>query len=246
MVKAVIYLVKIVTTAVVAITLVSCNYKIDLGKNIKGSGNIISEHRQLSGFKNVTVCCGLDCEIIQGNNFDVNVIADDNLIKGIKTTVENGTLVISSEYNNYINIKSKKVVVTLPEINSLETTSGSNLTTKGVIVGNDIKIKSSSGSQLEANVESDIIDLETSSGSEMNIEGKALKLYTDSSSGSSIDADKLLANEVNSQSSSGSSTNVHPISSLNAKASSGSSINYNTNPKNVKVDESSGGSISKD
>jgi hypothetical protein len=46
-----------------------------------------------------------------------------------------------------------------------------------------------------------------------------------------------LANEVNSQSSSGSSTNVHPITSLNAKASSGSSINYNTNPKNVKVDE---------
>ena len=80
----------------------------------------------------------------------------------------------------------------------------------------------------------------------MNIEGKALKLYTDSSSGSSIDANNLLANEVNSQSSSGSSTNVHPISSLNAKASSGSSINYNTNPKNVKVDESSGGSISKD
>ena len=38
--------------------------------------------------------------------------------------------------------------------------------------------------------------------------------------------------------------NANP--SFNAKASSGSSINYKTNPKNVKLDESSGGSISKD
>lgn len=240
------YLVKIVITAVAAITLVSCNYKIDLGKNIKGSGNVVTEHRQLSGFKNVTVCCGLDCEVIQGDKFDVEVVADDNLIKGIKTTVENETLVLSSEYNNYINIKSKKVIVTLPNIKSLESTSGSNLITRDVIVSNDIKVKSSSGSHLEANIESDIIDLESSSGSEINITGKALKLYTDSSSGSSIDAARLLANEVNSQSSSGSSTDIHPIVTLNAKASSGSSINYNANPKNVKLDESSGGSISKD
>lgn len=246
MVKAVIYLVKVITAAVAAITLVSCNYKIDLGKNIKGSGNVITEHRQLSGFKNVTVCCGLDCEVIQGNKFDVEVVADDNLIKGIKTTVENETLVISSEYNNYININSKRIIVTLPNIKSLESTSGSSLKTRDVITSNDIKVKSSSGSHLEANIESDIIDLESSSGSEMDVTGKALKLYTSSSSGSSIDADRLLANEVSAESSSGSSTNVHPIVTFNAKASSGSSINYKTNPKNVKLDESSGGSISKD
>ena len=80
----------------------------------------------------------------------------------------------------------------------------------------------------------------------MDVTGKALKLYTSSSSGSSIDANRLLANEVSAESSSGSSTNVHPIVTFNAKASSGSSINYKTNPKNVKLDESSGGSISKD
>ena len=48
------------------------------------------------------------------------------------------------------------------------------------------------------------------------------------------------------KSTSGSSTNVHPLVSLRAKASSGSSIDYNSSPKTVTKEESSGGSVSKD
>jgi len=73
-----------------------------------------------------------------------------------------------------------------------------------------------------------------------------LNLNTDSSSGSSIDARELLANDVVSETSSGSTTNTHPILSLNGKASSGSSIHYNGSPKTVVKEESSGGSVSKE
>lgn len=246
MTKIVVLFSKIVTAALVALTLASCNANFDLGNSIKGSGKVVTEKRNLSNFDKVTVANGLECEIVQSNTFDVMVEADDNLINGIKTKVENNTLVIYSEYNNYINITAKKITVKLPKIVSLESSSGSTLKSGNLITGEDITLKSSSGSSMEIAVESDKVTLETSSGSEQQVSGKALKLYTASSSGSHIDADELLANEVYAQSSSGSSTTVNPIVLLDGKASSGSSITYTKTPKEVRVDESSGGSVSKE
>ena len=246
MTKIVILFSKIVAATLVALSLTSCNGNFNLGSSVKGSRNVITEKRNASDFNKITVANGLDCEVVQADNFEVTVEADDNLINGIKTKVENNTLIIYSEYNNYINVTAKKITVRLPKVLSLEITSGASLKSINVLNGEDIKIKSSSGSSIEAEVESDKVTLESTSGSEQQISGKALKLYTASSSGSNIDADELLANEVYAQSSSGSSTSVNAIVLLDGKASSGSSINYSKSPKEIRVEESSGGSVSKD
>lgn len=244
MVKFVMYCVKAISAAIIGLLVASCNGNMNLGKSINGSGKVITEERNVGSFDKVTVCCGLECEIVQAPDFKVTVEADDNLVKEIKTRVENGTLVISTDYKNYINVSSKKVIVQMPTVKSLETTSGSSLTTPKTINETNLSLKSSSGSGMDVRVESDTIFLESSSGSDQKIRGKALILYTASSSGSHIDAEDLIANDVTSQSSSGSSTEVNPVLNLKAKASSGSSINYKKSPKSVSKEESSGGSVS--
>ncbi|MFN3754132.1 head GIN domain-containing protein [Flavobacterium sp.] len=246
MTKFVIFFSKVITAALVALSITSCDHNINFGKSVTGSGNVITEKRNLSNFDKVTVSRGLDCEVIFSDQLEVIVEADDNLVNGIKTTVENGTLEISSEYSNYNNVKSKKVIVRMPKIVSLESSSGSTLKSGNVLNSDDITFKSSSGSSLEVEVEADKVTLETSSGSEQKVVGKALKVFTASSSGSHIDANGLLANEVKAQSSSGSSTTVYAALLLDAKASSGSSITYLNSPKEVRKEESSGGSVSKD
>ncbi|MBP6557966.1 MAG: DUF2807 domain-containing protein [Flavobacterium sp.] len=246
MTKIVVLFSKLVAATLVALSLTSCNANFDLGNSIKGSGKVITEKRNLANFDKVTVSQGLECEIIYSDKLEVTVEADDNLINGIHTTVENGTLDISSEYDNYINVTSKRIIVHMPKIVSLESTSGSTLKSGNILISNDITIKSSSGSSLEVEVEADKVTLETSSGSEQTVIGKALKVYTASSSGSTIDADELLANEVFAQSTSGSSTSVNAAVLLDGKASSGSSISYTNSPKEVRKEESSGGSVSKD
>lgn len=247
MIKLMVHLVKIIIATFLAILFGSCKYDIDFGgKSITGSGHVVSQERNVKNFTKVEVSRGLECEIIQDANFKVVVEADDNLQEGILTTVEGSTLKITSKYNNYRNVQSKKIIVHLPVVEVLETTSGSNLSTNGVIKGTEILVKSSSGSEIKVAVESDKINLESTSGSTLKVEGKALDVSTESSSGSTIDAENLLANNINSQSTSGSSTSVHPILSLKAKASSGSSIDYTNTPKQISVEESSGGSVSKE
>jgi hypothetical protein len=246
MTKFVVLFSKVIAATLLALSISSCNHNFNFGKSITGSGKVVTDKRNVAEFDKVTVSQGLECEVIYSDKSEVTVEADDNLINGIHTTVQNGTLKISSEYSNYINVVSKRIIVYMPKIVSLECTSGATLKSGNTLLGNDITLKSSSGSAIEAEVESDKVTLESSSGSEQKIIGKALKVYSASSSGSHIDANELLANEVFAQSTSGSSTSVHAAILLDGKASSGSSISYTNSPKEVRKEESSGGSVSKD
>ncbi|MEO8233793.1 MAG: head GIN domain-containing protein [Flavobacterium sp.] len=241
-----VHLVRIVIATCVALLFNSCKYDVDFGEKITGSGHVVTKERNLDPFTKIEVSKGLDCEVTQGNDQKVIIEADDNLQDGIITTVSNGVLKISSKYNNYHNLKSKMIKVQIPNISSLETTSAASLVTKNIIKGNNIALKSSSASNLNAKIEADQITLEATSGSDLNVEGKALEVTTSSSSGSSIDAKNLLANNINSQSSSGSTTIVNPILKLKAHASSGSSIGYSKTPKSLTIEENSGGSVDKE
>lgn len=169
---------------------------------------------------------------------------DDNLLENIITTVENGTLIVKIEGN--INTMETAIVrIKTNTIDGLETSSGATIRSKNTLKGTNLKVKSSSGSEVTLELEFEEVDSESTSGSEIKLSGKALVLKTKSSSGSEINAQDLAANEISAQSTSGSSTMVNPIVLLNAKASSGSSIEYIKDPKKLLKEETSGGSVSK-
>lgn len=212
---------------------------------IKGSGHVTTERRAVTeAFKGVKAEKGLDVMVQQAPESSVTVIADDNLQKHISTKVVNGILVISSEYSGYIDVKMKKVVVTMPVIKSIATSSGASFNSRNTIKSNAISLKASSGSSLHLTLESSKTTCEASSGSSVTLDGKSIALEIASSSGSSIDAEKLLANDVIASASSGSTIDIHPLVSLTADASSGGGINYHNVPKNLNKKSSSGGSIS--
>jgi Putative auto-transporter adhesin, head GIN domain len=241
MIKFIVLCTKVIVVAIAAILFSSCNLVFD---GIKGNGNVQTERRTISEkFTKVSVERGLEVIIEQGENVKVEVEADENLLKHITTKVENGTLIVSSDENIY-NAEAEVVRVTMPTIESLETTSGSSISSKSVLKGLNLEVKSSSGSEININAEFDTISSESTSGSTISLSGKALKFTSASSSGSEIEAGDLLANEVITQSTSGSSIEVNPRVSLNAKASSGSSVEYKNTPRTIVKEETSGGSVS--
>ena len=247
MVKFIVFCTKAVTATLIAVLFSSCHVKdIQIGNGIDGNGNVITQKRDVgNNFSKIDVNRGLTVIVEQNDAYLVEVEADENLQSHITTKVENGTLIITSD-ENIDEAKARNIYVKMPSLTSIETSSGSFAKTKGVYKGTDFKVKSSSGSKAEIDLEFDNITCESTSGSTINLRGKALKLTTTSSSGSTIEASKMVVNDVVSQSTSGSSTRVHPIVSLDGKASSGSSINYDISPKTITKEESSGGSVSKD
>lgn len=244
MIKVVVMATKALVLALIALLVVSCQYSVNLGKGIKGSGTVVTQTRNLTeSFKGIEVGTGIVVEVTQAPEVSVVVEADDNIINHIATEVHQGVLsIISTEHIRSATIR--KVKVSLPDVASLSASSGSEIISKSTLTSSKLDIKSSSGASVTVDAQAEYLFCTSSSGSDITVKGKALSLQTKSSSGSDIDAKGLLVNDVVATSSSGSSTKVNPIVSLEAEASSGSSIHYVTVPKTVSKKESSGGSVS--
>ncbi|HWS59399.1 MAG TPA: head GIN domain-containing protein [Flavobacterium sp.] len=244
MIKLITIITKFIIATILALLASSCNSSNIFGDGIKGSGNITTETRTANqDFKNIDVSNGIKVIVEQADTKFITVEVDDNLQNHIITKIENGVLKIEAD-KNYNSTETPTVTVKMPILNELSTSSGSLLVSSKVIISDFLNAKSSSGSQMNIEVEADAITLESSSGSSIEARGKTLKLETSSSSGSTINAKKLLSNEVSSQSSSGSSTSVYPIIKLEAKANSGSSITYHKKPNSISKEENSGGNVS--
>ncbi|MBP4139354.1 head GIN domain-containing protein [Flavobacterium geliluteum] len=242
MIKIIIHITKFLIATITALLFASCNFNVNA---IEGSGNVTKEKRIVQGeFKKVSVSNAIELVIEQSDSTEIIVEADDNVQKEISVSVEEGTLVIRSEHGSFSNA-TRRVLVKMPIIDQIEASSAAAVSSKNTIEGQDIDLETSSAATMDVTIESDTISLDSGSGSSVSIKGKALKLVTSASSGSSINAEKLLANEIEAEASSGASVNIHPIVKLRAEASSGGSINYDTTPKIIEKSSHSGGSISK-
>jgi len=246
MIKLITLITKFIIAALMALLFSSCGHSINFNGGIKGSGNITTETRTVSqDFKKIEVSRGIKVIVEQSDNKSITVEADDNLQKHIITKIENGVLIIESD-ESYNSTETPVVYVKMPVTNGLSATSGSEITSSNTLITENIDVKTSSGSEIQITVEADAIKIESTSGSSVEASGKALKLETAASSGSTINAENLMTNEITSQATSGSSTNIYPVLKLEAKASSGSSINYHNDPKTISKEENSGGSVSKE
>lgn len=238
------FLTKLILSLLLVFSVSSCRTSIEFGSE-DGNGTVITETRTVTEkFEKISVSSGIKVLVSQADNVSVSVKTDENILPLISTEVVNGVLVIKAE-DSFDATTGPEVNVSLPYIMGLKSSSGASIISKSTLKSTSLSVESSSGSDININVEADYIMLEASSGSTIEATGKALKAETASSSGSSINAGNLMANDVFAQASSGSSSKVHPIISLSAKASSGSQITYKNTPQTLEKTESSGGSISK-
>ncbi len=97
------------------LTLLSCSKD-----TITGSGDLISETRNVANFTKLKSQGVFEVMIIQGDNQSIEVIADNNIIHKVKTIVVNNELrLYLDDDDNYGNI-SVQINITSPSINSLK------------------------------------------------------------------------------------------------------------------------------
>lgn len=245
MVKFILYITKLIITAAMAMLFASCNFNVDFGRDVSGDGNVVTENRNNdTEFTSVEASRGLDVEIEQSTSKSITVIADQNLQNHISTQIESGVLKITTDVN-IKDAESKKIVVKMPVIDVLQASSAATIKGTGLIRANNLGLSASSAGDIDLDFEGESLMAESSSAANIHLSGKALKFDATSSSGSSMDAKKLLANDISAKASSGSGIDVHPLVNLNGRASSGAFIRYHNKPSNnVKKKVSSGGSIS--
>jgi hypothetical protein len=88
--------------------------------SVTGSGNVISEARNVTGFDSVALEGSGRVTISVGEGESVTVEADDNIVPLIETRVENGTLIITTRNNTNITTRNTvHINITLGSLKAL-------------------------------------------------------------------------------------------------------------------------------
>ena len=232
---------------------------------VKGSGKVKKDDsRKVGDFTKIHIATGIDGFVKIGNENKIVLEADDNVLKHIKTEVKDGELKVWL-YRTVKKTTKLKAYITVKKIEGLKASSGADLEVEGLIKGDKLTAKVSSGADMEfsadvneffgnasSGADMDIAKLiakkaniKTSSGADITIEdGSVDDLEANSSSSGDIQAYDFTAQHCNARVSSGSDINIHVVQSLNATASSGGEVSYKGDPQ-VEKKKSSGGSVSR-
>ncbi len=207
-----------------------------------------TEIRNVRDFHAIKVSTGIDLYLKMGDTEEVKVVADDDIIDKLITEVDEGTLRIYMKKSNWTNwgfSKTRKVYVTVKELNAIDASSGSDVNSENTLTGESLKLRASSGSDISLDVVYKNLSLDTSSGSDAKVKGKVKNFEAQASSGSDINARELETVICKVSVSSGSDASVSVSDELYARASSGGDVNYYGNPQIKDIDESSGGDVNR-
>ncbi|CAN5753072.1 head GIN domain-containing protein [soil metagenome] len=217
----------------------ACRYK-------SGSGNIVTEKRNTGAFTGVSVGGGFEVEIKHGDQEEVTVEADDNLIKYIHTDVSDGQLKIKIEQIN-MHDAHLKVYITSPGLKNIKASAAADVLVKDELKsGAAIHLEVSSGAIIKTAINAPEVELDASSGGEIEVSGRTRDLNAAASSGSNLKAKELLSENVVVEASSGSNATVHASVKIDASASSGARVRYHGGAADVHKSASSGGVVEKE
>lgn len=191
----------------------SVNSGISLGDDSakeKASGKIVSVTKTFAAFDEVSINGAFDIEIQRSTGFKITIKADQKALEFINADVANKKLKVSMK-KNYNLEGGIKIIIVLPALNRVEFTGAGN------IVISDV-----AGNKLEV-----ICD---NSAGDFIISGKTDDLKLKMDGAVSIDAGKLLAQNVDIDAEGAVSVKVNAQKKLNVKAAGASTIRYSGEP----------------
>ena len=199
-------------------------FNFSIKRGVQGSGNLISEKRDLRDFDGIDVGGVFQVEITAQKDFSVEIEADDNLLPLIKTEVRDGILNLETE-RKISTQNTIKVRVSAPNIERMEVSGASKVSL--------------------ANAKTENSQIDSGGASQVSVSGETGFLIVDVSGAGKIEAENLKSARAVIDASGASSVSVHAVNELQADASGASKIIYSGSPKEL-IKKTSGASSVKE
>lgn len=209
-----------------ALTLTACNVGL-----IKGSGDLITETRQVSNFDRIALSGSGEVIVTQGGSESLTIETDDNVMKRVKAEVKNGILTLGFEEGvNLISPSRLIFTVGVDDLTSL-TISGSGDVESDRIETDSLDVAvSGSGDVQIADLTVSEVKVEISGSGEVNLDGEAATQdVLISGSGQYLAGDVCSESVKVSISGSGDAT-VCATATLDSTISGSGSVNYYGRP----------------
>ena len=238
---------KLATLSLIILFGTSCTAQ--WGKKIKGNGNMTSIERSVGDYDRIGVSGFFDVDLVSGNEGEITLKGESNLLEHIKTEVKNGQLNIKVEKGYNLRPSSWKdgIHITVP----VESIDGVSLSGSGDIVGKT-KIKSDSfktsmsgSGDITLEVEANSVSTSMSGSGDIRLSGSTNSFDASVSGSGDISAFDLEADNVDATVSGSANIEVTANKMLKARVSGSGDIDYRGNPDKVDTKTSGSGDISK-
>jgi hypothetical protein len=207
------------------------------------SGQMVKESRSLPEFKRINLCMSADVTISQGENQQVEIEADQQVIELIETSLKDNTLTIKTKNSIFQNRGSAKIHITIPVIESLSVTGSGDITGTTPIHADEIEIFiSGSGSvTLQELAANDVSTTITGSGNILLVGTSPVngKLEGTITGSGDLDTEKLPVENADITITGSGTANVTALRELETNITGSGSVYYKGNPR---INSSSTGS----
>ena len=189
-----------------------------------GSGSLQTQEVNITDFTTIDASYGFKVNIIQSNSYKVTITTDSNILDLVQTSKSDNTLHISLKPGYSIQTFLLKAEISMPNIQALHFSGGTNGTAENIASSNDLQI-------------------ELSGGSICRMSGTANNLSVTASGGSNFDLNELVVHNAQIELSGGSQGTINLNGTLNADLSGGSRLFYRGSPILENINTSGGSSI---
>ena len=232
-----------IVTLVIALGMV-ISTQAQWGKKIKGNGKVVTIERSTADYDEVAVSGWFDVYLVNGNEGNISIKGEENLLEYLVTEVKDDKLMIKPKKGYYLSPSSWKsggIEVTVPVENIREV----SLSGSGDIMGKtqlkaDIFKTSMSGSgDITLDIEANDVEVSMSGSGDINLKGKTEDLDVSISGSGDVKAYELDAENVDATVSGSADIKVRVSQYLKARVSGSGDIYYKGDPK---VDSKTSGS----
>jgi hypothetical protein len=216
--------------AITTLALASCRMNINM---VSGSGNVVTETRQVSDFSALVFAGAGDITITQGETEALTIEAEDNVIARIRTRVQDGKLIIDYDTTQAIVSPTRPIRFNL----AVKNLNAIDLSGAGNILATDFKAErltfqlSGAGNLKINRLEAQEIVVTASGAGNFDISGKVDKQYVVLSGFGNYNAGNLESQESRVTISGAGNAIVWARTNVDAHISGAGSISYYGNPQ---------------
>ncbi|NIM96006.1 MAG: hypothetical protein GTO18_20085 [Anaerolineales bacterium] len=212
---------------------------------ITGTGDVVTQDKDISGFDGVDVSHGFEVTISQGESYSVSLKVDKRVLDYLYVERDGNTLKIGLTPGgsfNLINV-DMEAEVTMPELRRLDCSGGSRVEITGFQSTESFNMDMSGGSNLRGDIDAGDTVFDVSGGSNVSLAGSGGDLNVDSSGGADVDLSDYSVENAYIDASGASTVMVNVSGTLDVSASGAASVLYLGDPSLGTINISGGASI---
>ncbi len=189
------------------------------------------DSRKLDYFDAITVTGDVEVTLVRGDEPGLAILTEGVDDDDVSIFVKGKTLKIQMIEGLFRDLDRVEVIVTYTKLRGIKSSAGAEVRSEGVVEGDELQLKASSGGRLTLEVQSNSIEATVSEGAGLTIAGNTEDQEITASTGGIYDARELQSQRTYAKATTGGEASVVANHRLDANASTGGIIRYSGEPE---------------